>query len=97
VASLLAGYVIADVEDTLFGFLISSFLSTVISVAYSTFFIWYVLGFFRIVNSSFISEIVWAASLNIFRMIFPLGLLAVFLGGLFGAFLRGYIQPSATD
>ena len=97
VASLLAGYMIADIEDTLYGFLASGILSTLISVAYSTLFLWYVLGLDRTYDFSFITTIIWAASLNVFRMLFPIALLTVFLGSLFGSFFRGYFQPSATD
>jgi hypothetical protein len=97
VASLLAGFVIADVEDTLFGFIASAILSALISVAYSTFFIWYALGFGLVLDSSDIPTIIWAAIMNIFRMVFPLAILTVFLGGVFGSFFRGFIQPSAQD
>jgi hypothetical protein len=96
-ASVLAGFAITDVEDTLFAFLASGFLSTLISVVYSTFFIWYVLGFGRVLDSSFITTIMFFALLNIFRMIFPLAVLATFVGSIFGAFLRGLVQPSAED
>ena len=96
-ASVLAGFAIADIEETLYGFLASGILSTLISVAYSAFFIWYVLGFGTVLGSSFITTIMWAALLNVFRMIFPLALLVTFLGSIFGSFFRGLIQPSAQD
>jgi hypothetical protein len=96
-ASVLAGFAIADIEDTLFGFLVSGILSTLISVAYSTFFIWYVLGFGSILGSGFITTMMWAALLNVFRMIFPLALLVTFLGSICGSFFRDLIQPSAQD
>lgn len=95
-ASLLAGYAIADVEDTLFGFLISGVLSILIGVAYSTFFIWYVL-FGSVLDPSMLETIMWLAFLNIFRMIFPVALLTVFLGSIFGSLFRGVVQPSAGD
>jgi hypothetical protein len=96
-ASVLAGFAMCDIEDTLFGFLASCILSTVISIAYSTFFIWYVLGFGSVLGSSFITLMMWAAFLNVFRMIFPLALIVTFLGSIFGSFFRGFVQPSAQD
>jgi hypothetical protein len=97
VVSALAGYAIADVEDTLFGLIASGILSILIGVAYSTLFIWYVLGFGSVLGSSGITMIIWAAFLNIFRMVFPIALLFIFLGGIFGSFFRGLVQPSAQD
>lgn len=97
VTSVLAGFAIASVEDTLFGFFASGILSTLIGVAYSTYFIWYVLDFGSMLDVSVLTTIVWAAVLNIFRMVFPLALLIVFLGSLFGSFFRGFVQPSAQD
>jgi hypothetical protein len=97
VASVLAGFVIADIEYTLWGFLASGILSTLISVAYSTFFIWYVLGFGPTLGFGFITTIIWAAFLNVFRMTFPLALLITFLGSICGSFFRYLIQPSASD
>jgi len=96
-ASLLAGFLIADVEDTLFGVIAAVVLSTLMSVVYSTFFIWYVLGFGSILGYSFITTVMFAALLNVFRMIFPLAVLVAFLGSIFGSFLRGLVQPSAQD
>jgi hypothetical protein len=52
IASVLAGYAIADIEDTLFGLIASGILSTLIGVAYSTLFIWYVLGFSSVLDIS---------------------------------------------
>lgn len=95
--SLIAGFVISDIETTLFSFLVSVLLSASIGITYVAFFIWYVLDFGSILGSSFISIVVLAAFLNIFRMIFPLLLLATFFGGIFGSIIRGLIQPSSQD
>jgi hypothetical protein len=97
VASVLAGFAIADIEYTLWGFLICGILSTQISVVYSTFFIWYMLGFGSTLGSGFITTIMWAAFLNVFRMIFPLALLITFLGSICGCFFRYIVQPSTSD
>jgi hypothetical protein len=97
VASVLAGFAMADIEYTLWGFLASGILSTLISVAYSTFFIWYVLGYGPTLGSGFTTTIIWAALLNVFRMTFPLALLITFLGSICGSFFRDLIQPSVSD
>jgi hypothetical protein len=97
ISSVLAGFAMADIEYTLWGFLASGILSTLISVAYSTFFIWYVLGYGPTLGSDFITTVLWAALLNVFRMTFPLALLTTFLGSICGSFLRDLIQPSVSD
>jgi len=95
--SLLAGFAINDIEDALFGFLASVISCTIVSVAYSAFFIWYVLGFGAILDISFVSTILWAAFLNIFRMVFPLAVLMVFIASISGSIIRDYVQPYVQD
>ena len=97
VASVLAGYAIADIEETLFGFLVSGILSTLIGVAYSTLFILYVLGSSPVLSYSVFTNVLWVAFLNIFRMVFPIALMIVFMGSIFGSLFRGVFQPSAQD
>jgi hypothetical protein len=96
-ASLVAGFAISDVETTLFGFLASAVLSTVVSVIYTAYYIWYVLDFGSVLGLQFLTTIIWAAFLNVFRMIFPMAILITFFGGIFGSVIRGFIQPSAQE
>jgi hypothetical protein len=96
-ASLVAGFAINDVETTLFGFLASAVLSTVVGVIYAAYYIWYVLDFGSVLGPEFHTTIIWAAFLNVFRMIFPMAILITFLGSIFGSVIRGFIQPSAQE
>jgi hypothetical protein len=92
--SVIAGFAIADLEAALFGFVATALVSTSLGVAYSTFFIWYVLDF-GILGFSFFTTILWAAFLNIFRMVFPMAILIAFFGSMFGSVTRAFVQPSA--
>lgn len=89
-ASLLAGFAIRDIETVLYGFLLSILLSFFAAVTYSSAFIWYVLDFGSIVDISFLTSVVWAAILTIFRMVFPIAVIAAFIGSIAGSIIRDY-------
>jgi hypothetical protein len=93
VMSILAGFAIREIDEVLFGFLASVLLLFVIAVAYTSLFIWYVLGFGAVLDASFATTIIWAAFLNIYRMVFPLAVLAAFLGGISGSIIRDFVNP----
>jgi hypothetical protein len=93
VMSILAGFAIREIDEVLFGFLASVLLLFVIAVAYTSLYIWYVLGFGAVLDASFATTIIWAAFLNIYRMVFPLAVLAAFLGGIFGSIIRDVVNP----
>jgi hypothetical protein len=93
VASLIAGFAIRDIETALYGFLLSILLSFFAAVTYSSAFIWYVLDYRSIVDVSFLTSVVWAAILTIFRMIFPLAVIAAFVGSIAGSIIRDYVRP----
>jgi hypothetical protein len=90
-ASLLAGFAIRDIESVLYGFLLSILLSFFATVAYSSAFIWYVLDFGSLVDISFLTSVVWAAILTIFRMVFPIAVIAAFIGSIVGSIIRDFV------
>jgi hypothetical protein len=90
VISVLAGFAIREVDAVLFGFLSCVVLLLVCVIAYVSWFIWYILGLGALLDASMVTTIVWAAFLNVFRMIFPLAVLATFLGGISGCILRDF-------
>jgi hypothetical protein len=90
-ASLLAGFAIRDIETVLYGFLLSILLSFSASVAYASAFIWYILDFGSVVDISFLTSVVWAAILTIFRMVFPLAVIAAFIGSITGSIIRDFL------
>jgi hypothetical protein len=90
--SVLAGFAIGDIESVLFGFAASMILVFLVAVVYGTAFIWYVLDFGSLVNISFLTTILWAAFLNVFRMVFPLAVIAAFFGSIVGSIIRDVVQ-----
>jgi hypothetical protein len=90
VISVLAGFAIREVDAVLFGFLSCVVLLLVCVIAYVSWFIWYILGLGALLDASMVTTIIWAAFLNVFRMIFPLAVLATFLGGISGCILRDF-------
>jgi hypothetical protein len=90
VISVLAGFAIREVDAVLFGFLSSLIVLLICVIAYVSWFIWYILGFGTLLDASMVTTIIWAAFLNVFRMIFPLAVLATFLGGIFGCVIRDF-------
>jgi hypothetical protein len=93
VISILAGFAIREVDAVLFGFLSSVVLLLIGAIAYVSWFIWYILGFGALLDASMVTTIIWAAFLNVFRMIFPLAVLAAFLGGISGCIIRDFASP----
>lgn len=100
ISSLVVGALIIDVEAILFGTITTTILTYVFSISYISYFIWYVLGYgdsFNL-NGGFLvwgQFVLWDALRLVFRMTFPLVLLASFMGVFLGAYLRVYFQPSA--
>lgn len=90
VISVLAGFAIREVDAVLFGFLSSVLVLLIGVIAYVSWFIWYILGLGTLLDNSMVTTIIWAAFLNVFRMIFPLAILATFLGGIFGCVIRDF-------
>jgi hypothetical protein len=90
-ASLLAGFAIRDIETVVYGFLLSILLSFFVTVTYSSAFIWYVLDFGSILDISFLTSVVWAAILTIFRMVFPIAVIAAFIGSIVGSIIRDFV------
>jgi hypothetical protein len=90
--SVLAGFAIGEIESVLFGFAASMMLAFLTTVVYGTVFIWYVLDFGSLVNLSFLTTIMWAAFLNVFRMIFPIAVITVFFGSIVGSIVRDVVQ-----
>jgi hypothetical protein len=93
VTSILAGFTIQEVDAVLFGFLSSVVLLLVSAVAYISWFIWYLLGLGALLDASVVTTIMWAAFLNVFRMVFPLAILAIFVGSIFGCIIRDFVYP----
>jgi hypothetical protein len=91
--SVLAGFAIGDIESALFGFAASMILVFLTTVVYGTAFIWYVLDLGSLINTSFLTTVMWAAFLNVFRMVFPLAVIAVFFGSIVGSIIRDVVQP----
>ena len=90
VISVLAGFAIREVDAVLFGFLSCVMLLLVCVIAYVSWFIWYILGLGALLDASMVTTIIWAAFLNVFRMMFPLAVLATFLGSISGCILRDF-------
>lgn len=93
VTSILAGFTIQEVDAVLFGFLSSVVLLLVSAVAYISWFIWYFLGLGALLDASVVTTIMWVAFLNVFRMVFPLAILAIFVGSIFGCIIRDFVYP----
>jgi hypothetical protein len=93
VISILAGFAIREVDAVLFGFLSSGVLLLICVISYVSWFIWYILGLGTLLDASMVTTIIWAAFLNVFRMIFPLALLATFLGSISGCLIRDFTRP----
>jgi hypothetical protein len=90
VISVLAGFAIREVDAVLFGFLSCAVLLLVCVIAYVSWFLWYILGLGALLDASMVTTIIWAAFLNVFRMMFPLAVLATFLGSISGCILRDF-------
>ena len=100
IIALISGAILADFQKVLFGWIVSTSLSFIIPIIFSSFFIWFSLGTGEIFTAALglpgaIEAVSVVAFRNIFRMMFPfvsiISLITVFVG----AFLRGIIQPSA--
>ena len=97
--SSLAGAILFDIGTIVYGFILQSLLTFAFTVTWSSFFIWYSLGYGKVyalidfwIGSQFV---MYYAVKNVFRMMFPLAFLLCFLGVFIGAFVRSYVQPSA--
>lgn len=97
---LLSGAILVDLQQVLYGWIAMTFLSLFIPVIFSAFFIWFALGAGEIFSSAFgwelaIENVSYIAFLIIFKMVFPVVPIFSLPAAFVGAFLRGFIQPSA--
>jgi hypothetical protein len=100
IISLIAGALLIDLETIIYSLVANYALSFAFAVAYSTLFIWFTLGYGETFADAggFLEMgpvVIYVAVRNIFRLIFPLAQIFCLLGAIIGAFIRGYLQPSA--
>ena len=98
--SLIVGMVLMDLEVILYSIIAVNILSFIFAVAYSSYFIWYILRAGEAYSIwggwwTWGQYVVYIAIKNIFRMTFPFVALFSFIGAFFGAFGRAMLEPSA--
>lgn len=96
-ASFLFGIFLADPIKILYSFIGAISLSTVMSVIYSALYDLYVLElgrkFSEIVPGWEWEWITWLAFFRIFRIIFPAGMILIFIGGMIGGVVSELVWP----
>lgn len=95
--SLVFGIFLIDPAKILYGFIGAISLSIVISVIYSSLYDLYVLGlgeyFSEAVPGWEWEWITWLASLRIIRIIFPVAMILIFIGGMIGGIVSDLMWP----
>jgi len=99
-ASLMAGALLVDFGNVLFGWITSFFLSSFIALVGAFIFVWFVLGVGQSpVLSAFgglaIEVVLQLVFMNVFRMVFPIIPIACLLTSFVGALIRAQIHPTA--
>lgn len=98
--SLLSGAILLDLDKILYGWIAMTFLSFLMPVIFSAFFIWFALGAGEIFSSALgwelaVEQVSTFAFIIIFKMMFPIVPIFSLPAALVGALFRGLIQPSA--
>jgi hypothetical protein len=91
VISFFAGIVLTDVKSIIYGFFTNILLSFTLASAYVFTYIWFVLEYERSLSQIAFGweDAAFLAMVNVFRFIFPMGILFCFLGITIGIFIRG--------
>ncbi len=102
VFSLVVGAIILDLETIVYSFIATAFLSFTFAITYACLFIWYILRWGEALSLvggwwEWGWFVVYAAMKPMFRMFFPLVVLLCLIGAFLGAFIRGFLQPSAES
>lgn len=89
--SFFAGIVLTDVKSIIYGFFTNIFLSFTLASAYVFTYIWFVLEYERSLSQIAFGweDAAFLAMVNVFRFVFPMGILFCFLGITIGIFIRG--------
>lgn len=94
-ASFLVGFILVDTKSVIYGYFASMFLAFSMAVTYVSLYVWFVLGLGEALSlSPFGWE--WAIFLgfiNVFRFMFPIGLVMCLIGVVAGNFVRIWIRP----
>lgn len=95
--SLLFGIFLVDPVKILYGFIVATSLSIVISVIYSSLYDLYVLGLGEYFSESFPGWewewVTWFAFLRIFRIMFPVAIILILIGGIIGGIVHELVWP----
>jgi hypothetical protein len=89
--SFIAGIILTDIKSVIYGFFTTIFLSSALATAYVFNYIWFNLEYVRMLSHLAFGweEAVFLAMVNVFRFVFPYGVLFSFLGITIGIFIRG--------
>jgi len=89
--SFFAGVILTDIKSIIYGFFTTIFLSSALATAYVFAYIWFELEYVRTLSHLPFGweDAVFLAIVNVFRFMFPLGILFTFLGIIIGIFVRG--------
>ncbi len=94
--SLVFGMFLIDPVKILYGFIVATSLSIVISVICSALYDLYVLGLGELFSHAHPWEwewVTWFAFLRIFRIMFPLAIIFAFIGGMAGGIVSELMWP----
>lgn len=96
--SLAFGMFLIDLVKIFYGFIGAISLSIVMSVIYSALYDFYVLGLGKSFSEAgfpgWVWEwVTWFAFFRVFRIIFPAGILLVFIGGIIGGLVSDWVWP----
>ncbi len=89
--SFFTGIILTDIKSVIYGFFTTIFLSSALATGYVFTYIWFVLEYERTLSHLPFGweDAVFLAMVNVFRFMFPMGILFTFLGITIGIFIRG--------
>lgn len=95
ISSFVVGMILTDVKSVVYGYFASVILSFFAGTIYVFLYIWFVLGLgaaFSLIPFGW-EWVLLLAFMNVFRSLFPMGILLCLIGESIGSFVRVWLRP----